>query len=125
MADAGPSNAENAVEVVDSEREERLLAKLPVNEGSELKKDQIECKTTCHAGLERCVSVIMRTERALSRNFLFAVNRGGKGNFVRLHYNVRGDKASALQSAPCKFVRCQDCGDLLYFEGGQLASVRF
>ncbi|KAH7709051.1 hypothetical protein AAVH_23680 [Aphelenchoides avenae] len=67
------------------------------------------------------ILVIMSIERALSRNFLFAVNRAGKGNFVRLHYNVRGDKNSAVQSAACKFVRCRDCGDLLYFEGGSLA----
>ncbi|KAH7704378.1 hypothetical protein AAVH_28438 [Aphelenchoides avenae] len=94
---------------MDAAREQRMLAKLPQKEGSELKKEEIQ--------------FIMRVEKALSKNFLFAVNRkqAGSTQFVRLHYNIRGDKNSAISSAPCKYIRCQDCGDLLYHEGSQLS----
>lgn len=69
----------------------------------------------------RSLLVVIRIEGKLDRNFLFAVNKKGSTQFVKLHYNLRGDKAAALASASCKFVRCTDCGDLLYFEGSHLS----
>lgn len=65
--------------------------------------------------------VIIRIENELGRNFLFAVNRSGSSRFCRLYYNVRGDQESAKATAACKYIRCSDCNELLYFEGSHLS----
>ncbi|KAH7691232.1 hypothetical protein AAVH_40255 [Aphelenchoides avenae] len=94
---------------LDEGRKRALIAKLPDKEGSQLKKDEIQ--------------LIIRTEKLVGRNFLFAVSRTGSSSsrYLRLYYNVRGDQESAKATAPCKYIRCSDCAELLYFEGSHLS----
>ncbi|KAH7718630.1 hypothetical protein AAVH_13946 [Aphelenchoides avenae] len=111
---ADPMADDDELELVDpsqlaEERKRALVAKLPDKEGPQLKKEEIQ--------------LIIRTEKLVGRNFLFAVSRAGSSSsrHHRLHYNVRGDQASAKAAAPCKYIRCSDCAELLYFDGSHLS----